>query len=575
MRFSLLFNPIFRVWNLRLLVLWTISVVVYLALSLCNGVINGGSGRLAIIAAVLAGFCVIATHHILSVFQWPFRGSALLDLVFTFVELPGTILLNLYLGFAGLGGSIPLIISAVFRIATITTTPERFFRQRFALLGRCTSVHPPYTPMHIFLNRSMTRPLVRGESRPILFIRACVIWCIGLGVPLFAVYSIVFIPITTQIYSKYVSPFHSTHILSGPVGNASLFLVSFPFNDVGVASEVQIWTKADLWTTGNHSSCGTKSSINGWENLIQCTMLHRSLIPREYSSVLGPYEWATALNISISVSLPPGMTGVNVVPVQGAMTDPNNRDVLIEWLENFGNQLDGVPLFRGSNLVGTFTWAQTDMISSTGWSVFSQSNPAGGNSDPSHATLTLVQTTPLVTKHFVDMADATVLNGIATFGGFWTFLNGAFALFFGANVLYFAFGRRPLSALGLVHMFQRRRLKRQWDEDFPTIHTEGGRPGSESAGIVAFIRERLVDLGEDPHENQADQPDDVEGQRTRQRTPGADEIHETNTLESLPVPRFESRDRLETLGTGYVLDEIPLLNVDLGLDEMLKTQNAV
>jgi hypothetical protein len=58
-------------------------------------------------------------------------------------------------------------------------------------------------------------------------------------------------------------------------------------------------------------------------------------------------------------------------------------------------------------------------------------------------------------------------------------------------------GRRPLSALELVHILQRRRLVRQWHEDFPAIHTEGGLPGSESAGIVAFIRERLVDLGQD------------------------------------------------------------------------------
>ncbi|KAJ7323195.1 hypothetical protein DFH08DRAFT_817774 [Mycena albidolilacea] len=58
--------------------------------------------------------------------------------------------------------------------------------------------------------------------------------------------------------------------------------------------------------------------------------------------------------------------------------------------------------------------------------------------------------------------------------------------------------RRPLSALGVVHIFQRRALVRRWHEGFPTIHTEGGLPGSENAGIVAFIRERLVDLGEDP-----------------------------------------------------------------------------
>ncbi|KAJ6455625.1 hypothetical protein C8R47DRAFT_1165968 [Mycena vitilis] len=49
-------------------------------------------------------------------------------------------------------------------------------------------------------------------------------------------------------------------------------------------------------------------------------------------------------------------------------------------------------------------------------------------------------------------------------------------------------GRRPLSALGVAHLLQRRTLNRQWHEDFPSLQTEGGQPGSASAGIVAFIR---------------------------------------------------------------------------------------
>jgi hypothetical protein len=38
-----------------------------------------------------------------------------------------------------------------------------------------------------------------------------------------------------------------------------------------------------------------------------------------------------------------------------------------------------------------------------------------------------------------DYTNASVLNGLATFGGFWTFVNGAFAMVFGANLLYFLF----------------------------------------------------------------------------------------------------------------------------------------
>ncbi|KAJ7590298.1 hypothetical protein C8J56DRAFT_1048462 [Mycena floridula] len=117
-----------------------------------------------------------------------------------------------------------------------------------------------------------------------------------------------------------------------------------------------------------------------------------------------------------------------------------------------------------------------------------------------------------------DYNDASVLTGLATFGGFWTFFNGAFAMFFGANLLYFIFRRRSLSALGIVHIFQRRALTQRWNEDFPTLHTEDGQPGSESAGIVAFLRQRLVDLDEE-------EPEGIKGVLEGQN-PSSDTLYE-------------------------------------------------
>ncbi|KAJ7214732.1 hypothetical protein B0H12DRAFT_1329653 [Mycena haematopus] len=106
------------------------------------------------------------------------------------------------------------------------------------------------------------------------------------------------------------------------------------------------------------------------------------------------------------------------------------------------------------------------------------------------ATLTLVHWyTSAPAKLLQDNADASTLSGIAKLGGFWTFVNGVFTLVFDANIIYFAFGksrRRPLSALGMAHLFQRGALAPKWNKDFPAIHSEGGLP---SAGIVAFIRE--------------------------------------------------------------------------------------
>jgi hypothetical protein len=148
------------------------------------------------------------------------------------------------------------------------------------------------------------------------------------------------------------------------------------------------------------------------------------------------------------------------------------------------------------------------------------------------ATLRLVRPSQEPTTLLQEYQDTSVLAGISDVGGVWTFVNGVFILLFGANVAYFLFGahlavrseadifpltkpnvgRRPLSALGALHIFQRQKLTRKWHEDFPAIQTEGGKPGSETAGIVAFIRERLVDIDDEEGE-EAVASGDLEAQK--------------------------------------------------------------
>ncbi|KAJ7813339.1 hypothetical protein B0H14DRAFT_3750612 [Mycena olivaceomarginata] len=233
--------------------------------------------------------------------------------------------------------------------------------------------------------------------------------------------------------------------------------------------------------------------------------------------------------MTISLSIEQG-NGAYVTPLPGSLQEsPASADEYLMASLFFDVGSSGVPLLPGSRLFGVVTCTRRDLIITSTWGFSSRVEtiftpditglqPDSRNvSDPSATTLTLFQPSGPTTRRLLrETVDATALSGIATFGGFWTFLNSAFSLFFGANVLYFMFansftrGRRPLSALGLVHILQRRRLVRQWNEDFPAIHTEGGLPGSESAGIVAFIRERLVDLGQDPGATTV--PPDVDAQ---------------------------------------------------------------
>jgi hypothetical protein len=287
-----------------------------------------------------------------------------------------------------------------------------------------------------------------------------------------------------------------------------------------------------------------------------------------------------------------------VVPAQGDLAPEFGAEIL-------AGGLGGVPLFPGSHLVGIFTWTKREVlaniqggVSSVRATPFYHSCPltlktqypaivytpdvnglqTSGISDPRVATVNLFQWVPEVTRVLQDTAGSTAIAGMATFGGFWTFLNDVFALFFGANVLYFLFGkpilllnsriesstgRRPLSALGLVHTFQRRRLVGQWHKDFPAIHTEGGLPGSESAGIVAFIRERLVHLDNDPPATP-----DIEAQ-----LPKAEDVGETEdtAIAQLPMTQYGHPTYLRLPGreSGYILDEIPLTDVNLGINEIL------
>jgi hypothetical protein len=69
-----------------------------------------------------------------------------------------------------------------------------------------------------------------------------------------------------------------------------------------------------------------------------------------------------------------------------------------------------------------------------------QSDPFDEPLGPPNVFLTLRSPYDEPFKYLQDTTDASFLSGIATFGGFWTFLNGAFALLFGANVVYFMFG---------------------------------------------------------------------------------------------------------------------------------------
>ncbi|KAJ7810725.1 hypothetical protein B0H13DRAFT_2475910 [Mycena leptocephala] len=390
-----------------------------------------------------------------------------------------------------------------------------------------------------------------------MFTRALILSCVVIGIPAFGVYSIILVPRRAKTYTRSVSPAPVLpDELFYPTGNATIVL-SFL---TGTASITGSNTQAYVTVEEGGGWSWQRKSAN-----FNCTVG----IQNVYTFVECPQQWADVTSVTIQISIPPDGGGIWAKPIQGDLSLELKQ--LVEYLDS----KRGAPILAGSRSFGAINWTQRNILSQLRWGISSgptimlftaevyglQQYPSSEVSGSNITTLTLLQMDGAVTQILQDTVDDTLLSGISVFGGFWTFVNGSFMLFF---------GRRPLSALGVAHIFQRGALRRRWEEDFPAIHTEGGLPGSAAAGIVAFVRERLVDAGDSP-------PPTAGDPHHLKEHCGSDDSQSTVNTETtgMTVQTYTSVDRLENydsskaIHAAYVLDEIPLLNVDLGLGNIL------
>ncbi|KAJ6535380.1 hypothetical protein DFH09DRAFT_1284009 [Mycena vulgaris] len=524
--FTIAFNPYARVYTLRLLLLGNFAAALFFPIM--------GAWPLIFLPIL------VFTHHIFvlfrpSLFRWPVHALAAVDLALVGIELA---------------------VSTFFRIATIIKSDGGFWSQRFDFLGCCPSLHPPYTPLRILLNRSLARPLVRGESRIIIFGRAVVLALIAVGVPAVGIYTIVIRPLEAPVYERRSSI--GERSLDSYEGNVTIYLTSLNGSDFGPINDARVSAWVPTWVDPQRGTGPFNCPIT----------------PAYVATAECPYSLAEIFKLTISISIPPKMEGLYVRVAQGSSP-------LLSL-----QQQQPTALLPGAQLFGILTWTKREIQSGPTWGLITpvktlftaevgslQLDPSSDAIGSNISTLALYQSDTSVTTLIQDTVDATALSGVATFGGFWTFLNGTFALVFGANVVYFAFGkfhrcRRPLSALGVAHIFQRGALARRWHEDFPTIHTEGGTPGSESAGIVAFIRERLVDLGADPR-SAAGEPHDIEAQMPPSMSPhDSESAADARQRAAHSSPQIGNKEWTPHQNhPEYRLDEIPLLDLDLGLGE--------
>ncbi|KAJ7896153.1 hypothetical protein B0H13DRAFT_1885334 [Mycena leptocephala] len=417
MQFAILFSPTARVYNLRFLLVATAATLVYISVGPLRVTFQSNPA----IQLWLVSCAVIIVHLVISVFAWRIRGLAAIDLAVLIIEI-GAVGYPVYWFMGTLFVGVPimqllaLLLSALFRFATVLESKDKFFHQRFYFLGGCTP---------IFIGR--------GESTP---------------------------------YIKHMSGTWEFMVIY-PLINATVSLQQISLDgQIIMDNGIQV-------SMNEETGCPRISSQLGLELDFQC-----------------PNGWDAIYTISISIPVPPGVGGVYLVRLQG-------------------HQLTAV--VHGSNLFGVLTWTEQHLIRSISWTTsftydtewipeISALQPYPPDPTSSNITrLTLMNRSQHPTRLTQETIDNTILSG-----------------------------RRPLSALGFVHIFQRRSLVRQWHEDFPTLHSEGGLPGSESAGIVAFIRERLVDVGDDPRLNH-ESPNGLEAQTVPGTlTSTGDEMREAN-----------------------------------------------
>ncbi|KAF7324902.1 Short-chain dehydrogenase/reductase family protein [Mycena kentingensis (nom. inval.)] len=529
-----------RVYFLRVLLLADLIAIVLLAWLAHWGDLFV-EGAIPLIVTLIFAVLVLA-HHVLSIFPWWFQGpyGAFSDCAFILGQIglfgyfARGALSNVRekLALFGLDDStpylraVPTLLSAgklsnpaigfivlfacslivpitlgllfVLRVATIVRSPEPFLEQSLNFLGGCSPSSQRYTPATILFTRGLARPLVRGESVVIILIRCITILALGVLTLAFTLYTLVVIPATITVYTR--------EIVQPPNFDIGQFVEQVVSQVDGPALiRLALRRQHDVQATGNVTASvrvpnnntmlrDFPCDSNGAEGLITCSSswTYISTITIPLGEQLGRLYLATAMVAPWYQRLPddPSISGHAFYDKNEPTTRYTQNITIIEGLDLYVH-LVWVARRRIDN-----TWSLRPEISSV------QTIPRPANATASTRTTLIIGSSGILpTRYYEDVRDTSLFSGIANIGGFWTFVDGAFALLFGANFIYFAFRRRPLSALGIIHVFQRSGLTRRWHEDFPAVESEGGLPGSENAGIVAFIRERLVDVGSDARQD--------------------------------------------------------------------------
>ncbi|KAJ7613622.1 hypothetical protein DFH06DRAFT_144308 [Mycena polygramma] len=339
-----LFNPMARVYNIRILLVGSVLLITWSAL--VWDFFSVGTG------------CLILVHHPLALWVG-LPGLGVLDMALIVVEL----ILVVYSSvgrraaravldpFALWGGPYillflgPLIAAATFRLATLCVSSGRFWRQRLVFLGGCRLVKPSYTPWRILLSRSLARPLVRGEFIGIIILRALILSAIVVVIPFFAVYAIIWTPLVMQVHTTILSPSPAT------IGYV-------PFTQWNASVVFQAASASDQDFTGIMSPNVTISelytadpvSCPSADRLVSTTLAGGGYSTQSLTVAECPFGWQDIGNITISFATDMAYI-IYVSPGQG---DPKD---IVRFTEP-------IPIIPGAQLFALLTWTSRQIYTS-------------------------------------------------------------------------------------------------------------------------------------------------------------------------------------------------------------------
>ncbi|KAJ7077672.1 hypothetical protein B0H15DRAFT_1003432 [Mycena belliarum] len=339
----------------------------------------------------------------------------------------------------------------------------------FDFLHGCGPANPPYTRARIMLNRSLARPLVRGEASFIVVLRAVVLTLIVLAMAMFAIYTTLLKPVLVPIYTREYQVDHSPNYVKN--------LGIYAYTDPLLNAKITFWGGMD-----GEYLLESALTTNAFQVFIQlsnattelCGTSRWSQDPFPVFIAHCPVPWQEIRNVSVSVNFTALPT---VYPASAVYVAPGRGPT-----QGIIRYTTPVVLLRGADILAPLTWLHRRTMSDFALGLLGswtrlypfldaeisgiQPYPVAHTPHPQIGRVCFVQISVNPWRFVQDYLTVSSITGLAALGGMWTFVDGIFAFIFGAKIFYFLFA----------------------------LEEEGGRRGSALAGVVALIRDRHLSI---------------------------------------------------------------------------------